>query len=92
MIILDCDLIVHTDYFAYGINKILETELNWLMRNIERVLAARKEELRSKCYGAVNHDPRVFWISMIPRPYVKKPPNTVFQQYSQPKGRNSMIR
>ena len=78
IMILDCDIIIHTDFFSYGVKPIFEAEMQWLMRNLDRAISTRREELKEKCAGAVGHDAKVIWIAMIPRPYIKGHPIRFF--------------
>ena len=70
----DSDLITHGDFFTYGVKIIYDEMIYWLMKKIEKALTTRKEDLRSKCLGAVGHDPRVIWVKMISHPYIKNHP------------------
>ena len=74
----DCDLIVHTNYFTYGVKTILQDEIDWLMKQVDRALIARRESLKSKILGAAGKIPKLIWVKMIPRPYVNGHPVSCF--------------
>ena len=70
-VIPDHDLVIQANHFKYGMNFILEDQLNWLAKKIEKALYMRRVDLKDKLLGAVGHEPRVIWVKMIQRPLVK---------------------
>ena len=77
-IILDCDIIVHTNFFAFGVRTILEKEVTWLMKQMEHAFLSRRDALKAKSLGAAGKYPKIIWIKMLPRPYVKSHPIKFF--------------
>ena len=55
----------------YGFKKLFRVALDWVMSEIGKALATRKEDLRSKCGGALSTsaEPRIIWVSTIRHPY-----------------------
>ena len=71
----DRDLIEAANFFSFGVTKVFGTTVNWLARQIERLIEARREELCKKCPGSIHaNETRMIWVKMIPRPQV--PPMT----------------
>ena len=78
-VIPDRDIILQANHFKYGMHIILEDVLTWLVKKIEKAIFMQREDLKSKCLGAVGHDPRIIWIKMIQRPLIK---NHVYNHYN----------
>ena len=70
----DCDLIVHANFYDYGVQIVFDRMISWIMKKIEKIILNRKEELKEKCPGAINHEPRFMWVKMITRPFIKDHP------------------
>ena len=70
IITLDKDLIQSADLFDYGVSRIIEDTLKWLLININMVIEMRKEDLAGKHAGAVSttSEPRLVWVGMIRHP------------------------
>ena len=67
----DRDLINATDYFNFGISKLLGICTNWLAKRLERLLEACRENLMDKRPGALQvEETEIIWVKMINRPPV----------------------
>ena len=74
LMVPDRDIILQLDYFAPGIGFIIEQTMEWLFKQIERLIEAKCDFLRSKCAGALLHIPIVLWTHMINRPLINHYP------------------
>ena len=69
VIIPDQDIIRAINYFDYRISKIIQRCIEWMVKELDRFIAARKDELTKKQPGAVvNLEPKVIWLKMLDRP------------------------
>ena len=57
LILVDRDIILQLDYFVPGTFFILEQEMKWLTKEIDRCLSGRLDRLRKACPGAVGPQP-----------------------------------
>ena len=97
----DKDIILELNYFVPGTLFILDQEMQWLTKNIDRLIITRHEQLRHKSPGAVGSQPKLVWIQMIHRPYIRNHPyatyNLVvelrhkFNQFLEQEARKSMF-
>ena len=78
LVVPDWDLILQANHFIFRIKIILEKQIPWFIKQIERAFTIRKEDLRSKCWGAVACDTRIVWIGMIECPLIKNHPFSHF--------------
>ena len=67
---LDKDLIENAKVYDYGVSRMLEDTLKWLLININRWLELHKSDLKKKRKGAAlsSAEPRLIWTAMIPHP------------------------
>ena len=71
----DCDIILQINHYEPGVVFIIEEQLNWLFRKLERSLTSRQECLMKHFLGAVEETPTSFiWIKMIKRPLIRGHP------------------
>ena len=71
IVIPEADILKHINYFSYGISTIIGKCLNWIITEMERVVDARKDELRRKNPGAVApNEPKIIWVAMMNRPHI----------------------
>ena len=70
IMLTDCDIILGTE-FDYGLNQLLEEQLDWLIRQVNKAINRRRDDLKSKRPGAISSsfEPRVIWIKAINRPF-----------------------
>ena len=70
LVVLDKDLIANADLYDYGVSRMLEDTLKWLLININMVVESRKEDLIGKRAGAVSttSEPHIIWIGMLKCP------------------------
>ena len=72
LLIPDQDLIVGAKHLDYGVIHIIEEQIKWLFKQLNKVIARRREDLQLKRAGAIlksTHKPRLIWVSMINRPF-----------------------
>ena len=71
MILADNDLINAADFFNFGVSKLLGITLNWLAKQLERMIESRKEKLSEERPGAISSiETKIIWVKMIERPPV----------------------
>ena len=69
IIVLDHDLIDMINRFDFGITAELERCVKWLAIQMERSLAAKKDQMWNIKPGSVPHDdPKFIWVEMFNRP------------------------
>ena len=70
LIIPDCDIILGTK-FDYGMSRLLEEQIDWLIRQLNKAIHRRCDDLKAKRPGAISSsfEPRVIWIKAINRPF-----------------------
>ena len=61
----DDDILVSLNHFTYGISSLLGICINWLAKQVERLVDARIEDLYSKCPGATFFETKFIWIKML---------------------------
>ena len=66
IIIPDEDLIISLNFFAYGSSYLIGTCVNWLSKQLERMMDARIEDLHSKRLGAFYENTKLIWVKMFP--------------------------
>ena len=75
VVIPDKDIIdgMVSDFQAEG---SIDQQLQWLINNIQKVIARRREDLKDKRSGALacSFEPMVIWVKMIERPQVANAP------------------
>ena len=72
IIIMDKDFVENMRYLEYGIKKMLEDGLKWVMNQIRRMIDIRINNLMSKRPGAILFTPRIIWVKMLNRPFTAK--------------------
>ena len=65
---------------------MLQQCLNWLSKQVDRVLSARKEALLKCSKGSVNGEPFVIWLHMINCPFIKKHPFKTYNAVVEKRG------
>ena len=60
------DFLVSLNFFAYGSSYLIGIAINWIAKQLKRMLDARAEDLHSKCPGAVFEGTCIIWIKMYP--------------------------
>ena len=61
MLLPDHDLILHIDYFEPGVVYILQQALDWLPKQIDRVITICQDALMNRSVGAVSkEDTRIY--------------------------------
>ena len=70
LIMLDADLIREAKVFDFGVSRMIEDCIKWLLINVNMAIETRKADLMEKRPGAVSStsEPRIISISMIKRP------------------------
>ena len=69
VIIPDQDIIKAINYYDYGISKIIQRCLEWVLCEFDCIIEARKEDLLKKRPGAVCAlEPKIIWVKMIDCP------------------------
>ena len=57
------------NYFDYGISKIIGANIEWLVREVDRLIRTKKMDLQQKRQGAIVHsETKKIWVKMIQRP------------------------
>ena len=83
MFLADQEIVLQTDHFKPGILFVLEKQLDWIFREVDRALTARRDNLLKWSPGAVGPEPTIIWVKMIKRPFIKFHPfpnyNTVVE-------------
>ena len=88
----DRDIILELNYFAPGTLFILDQELQWLAKSLDRAITARREKLREICSGAVGSQPKLVWVQMIHRPFIKNHPYATYNLIVELRGKfNSLL-
>ena len=73
IVVPDWDILKFIDHYSYGITNLSGKCLDWLLRNMERAIESRKEQLRRRRAGAVQpNEPKIIWVTMINRPQPQK--------------------
>ena len=68
LMILDTDFLEQIDIINPGKTKIMGPCFEWLVSQLERVIAEKKEELRQKQPGAIAaNEPKIIWVSLLER-------------------------
>ena len=58
----DMDILRFINHFGFGISQIIGSSLNWLIKNMEQALDAKKDELRHRRPGAlISREPKIIW-------------------------------
>ena len=69
IIIPDQDVVAAIKYYDYGISKIIQRCMEWMVREVDRMISTRKEDLWDKRPGAICPlEPKVVWIKMLEKP------------------------
>ena len=70
LVIPDKDLVKEANVFDYGVTRILEDIIKYLLININQAIEVHKEDLKGKRMGAISTavEPRIIWVKMIVRP------------------------
>ena len=70
IVIPDRDIIDSTKFFNFGSGHIIEENIRWLIREVKRLLLARRENLKNVRPGALapSMEPRIIWVAMSKRP------------------------
>ena len=69
VIIPDEDLIKSINYFEFGISKILESAIKWVVTNMQRAIEAKKQNMLQIRLGAVESTkPKFVWVKMLSHP------------------------
>ena len=70
IIVPDWDILKSIKYYDYGVSKIIGSTLEWLVREIDRLITTKKIDLAKIRPGAViSSEPKIIWITMLGRPY-----------------------
>ena len=71
--ILDREILECADHNNFSIQRIITDLLDWLARNVDKVIDLRKEDVRLKRPGAISSsgEPRLIWTKMVPRPIIQ---------------------
>ena len=68
IIIPDDDILKFIDHNSDGIEKVVNTVINWINNNMIRAIECKREDLRSRKSGAVvSYEPKIIWVHMINR-------------------------
>ena len=70
---LDKDIVQFAKQDDFGAVEMFEDLLDWMCKNFENYLETRKEDICGKHHGALwsYAEPRMVWVKMIPRPFIK---------------------
>ena len=76
LLILDADLLQFINHLGFGISHLIGTCLEWVMKNVDRTIEAKKDLLhRNKPSALQSGEPKLIWVTMCPWP-----PNVVEKQ------------
>ena len=68
LIVPDWDIVKHIGHYQYGVSIITEKLLKWIIMQMERAIAVRKEDLaRTKAGATLPNDPKMIWVAMVDR-------------------------
>ena len=69
VIMPDWDILWNINYFDFGVSRIIGDCLEWLVREIDRIITTKKLDVSRKCVGAVMPtEPKIMWFAMIAHP------------------------
>ena len=69
MFIPDVDILKKAAFFQYGASKVLGTVINYLIKQIVRIIDTHKVDCRNVCRGAViDGEPKIIWVKVIDCP------------------------
>ena len=70
VIIPDQDILLNLNHFNFGISYMSGCTVDWLCKEIEKIIEAKVVDFRAKKAGSVKYnEPSIIWVSMIERPY-----------------------
>ena len=64
-VICDKDILEAMAPLDHGVPEGLEKAFNYLARQLDRLILARKDQLQKRRLGAVQFDPKIIWVKMI---------------------------
>ena len=68
VVIPDWDILKYADHNTYGIDKVLNRVLIWMLMNMSRAVDMRKDQLYRVKHGAVTAaEPKFIWVKMLQR-------------------------
>ena len=67
LFVIEDDIIQDTKPFDHGITHMLEKQLSWLLKQVNKYITRCRDDLHDKKLGALssNFEPRVIWLKMI---------------------------
>ena len=67
----EADILQFINYYAFGVSRITGQCLHWLVSEIDKLIEARKDELRKRKAGVViTNEPKFVWVKMMNRPNI----------------------
>ena len=71
--VLDREILDYVNYVAFGVNRIITELITWLMKNVDKSIELRKDDMRMKRAVSVSSsgEPRLIFSTMIVRPMIK---------------------
>ena len=71
LMVIDRDIIMDTEKVDRGYWLLIEDQIEWVQKQITKVLTRRREDLKYKRAGSLpdSTEPKVIWIKIINRPY-----------------------
>ena len=76
LIVLDKDLVQNIGTYDFGVSRIIEDMVKWLLININLVIEVRKEDVIKKRARALSSslEPHLIWVQMVKRPVIQGNP------------------
>ena len=70
LVVFNWDLVRYLNYFEFGVSKDIGKLLKYVIREIEKCIQIRRDDIASKkAGGIIPTEPKVIYIKMIQRPY-----------------------
>ena len=77
LLIPDFNVLHQIKYFGFGVSQVIGSVLNWLIKNVENAISAKKDQIRHKKPGALHSgEPKVIWLKIFERPGQEGAPST----------------
>ena len=75
LMILDKEILEVADHNNFGVHRIIGELIEWLTRNIDKIIDLRREDIWLKRPGAIvsSGEPRIIWTKMLVRPIIQDP-------------------
>ena len=73
-VIMDVDILNCINFYDYTMGKTFHRCVQWIVKNVNHLLAIRRDDLKAKKPGVFHDDPRLIWINVINRPIIRDHP------------------